>query len=413
MTASPTTVAPTVAPGRLRSLDGLRGVAALVVVLHHTLMVLPQLAMVHLGPVLPEPGTAAWWIVSTPLRIVWAGQEAVLVFFVLSGYVLTVYAQRRLDGSRPGAVRAYYVQRLARLYLPVWGAVALALAVALAIPRDGGAASLWLAMHADPDALSVVMDLTLLGGIGPAWLDSPLWSLAWEIWFSLLLPVMWLLVRRLPVRGHGGVWIILLVAVSVAAPHLGLPVPLARPLEFLPVFGIGMVLAHDSDRPHRAAAAVTARGPWAWPAVLLLSWLALVAPSPGWGAQGLVPGLAADALALAGVVGLLVAAMTWGPLLRALERRPAQWLGRRSFSLYLVHEPVVVALALLTGATGAAWVLWSTVAVVVSLALAAGFFLAVEQPALGLSRSLGERAALRPAYPPSPPRPRPRGSRRR
>lgn len=390
MPASPTAVA----PRRLRSLDGLRGVAALVVVFHHALMVVPQLAMVHLGPVLPEPGSPAWWIVGTPLRVVWAGQEAVLVFFMLSGYVLTVYAGRRLDGTRPGAVRAYYLQRLTRLYVPVWGAVALALAIALAVPRDPDAAR-WVALHADPDALSVAMDLTLLGGIGPAWLDSPLWSLAWEIWFSLLLPVFWLLVRRLPVRGHGGVWIALLVAVSVAAPHLGLPVPLARPLEFLPVFVIGMVLAHDADRLHRAAAAVTARGRWAWPAVLLVSWLALVAPSPGWGVQGLVQGLVADALALAGVVGLLVAAMTWGPLQRALERRPAQWLGQRSFSLYLVHEPVIVALALLTGATGAAWLPWGALATVVSFALAAGFYVVVEQPALGLSRSLAERGIAR------------------
>ena len=50
-----------------------------------------------------------------------------------------------------------------------------------------------------------------------------------------------------------------------------------------------------------------------------------------------------------GATGLVATAMVPGPFGRWLETRPMQAVGRRSFSLYLVHEPIVVATAFALG----------------------------------------------------------------
>ncbi|WP_368259248.1 acyltransferase family protein, partial [Blautia wexlerae] len=76
---------------RLRSLDGLRGLAAVIVLVHHALLVIPALAAPYYGQTV-QPGLP-WLLVHTPLHLLWAGTEAVYLFFILSGLVLTLAAR--------------------------------------------------------------------------------------------------------------------------------------------------------------------------------------------------------------------------------------------------------------------------------------------------------------------------------
>jgi peptidoglycan/LPS O-acetylase OafA/YrhL len=76
---------------RLRSLDALRGIAALVVVFHHALMVFPQEATAPNG----LSDLRNWldplaWLRWSPSRVILAGRPAVILFFILSGLVLTL-----------------------------------------------------------------------------------------------------------------------------------------------------------------------------------------------------------------------------------------------------------------------------------------------------------------------------------
>ena len=129
----------------------------------------------------------AWWVIFSPVHLVWDGTEAVFVFFVLSGYVLTLpMVGRRRDLA---GWLAYYPQRLLRLYLPVFASVVLAVLSYVVVRRHVVTdATSWLSAHAGAlTPAGVVHDLTLVRGT--TWVNSALWSLKWEVVFSVLLPV--------------------------------------------------------------------------------------------------------------------------------------------------------------------------------------------------------------------------------
>ena len=169
---------------RVRSLDGLRGLAALIVVAHHSLLTGRSFAAPYMGSGGGRFPAVQWWLTSTPLHIVWAGQEAVLVFFVLSGFALACATEGRAI-SWP----AYYSGRLVRLYLPVWAALGVGALAFELVPRVSSPhASWWLNDHAKPLTRGLLLHDALVVR-GTNWLVSPLWSLKWEVLFSLLLPL--------------------------------------------------------------------------------------------------------------------------------------------------------------------------------------------------------------------------------
>src|SRR5688572_6272685 len=82
---------PKAGPNKLMELEALRGIAAAVVLLHHFLIfVAPRL---H-GRNFPDDPIA---LVRTPLYALVNGSAAVTVFFVLSGFVLTIRAMEQRD----------------------------------------------------------------------------------------------------------------------------------------------------------------------------------------------------------------------------------------------------------------------------------------------------------------------------
>ena len=239
---------------RLRALDGLRGVAAVVVLLHHAFLTVPALAR-------PDDVTEAadrdsplvWALIHTPLHLGWAGTEAVYIFFVLSGLVLALPVLR----SESFSWLEYFPRRAARLYLPVAAAVLWGLLLVWRVPRDNTGArwARWVVARPNlPSWSGVGHDLTLLGG--ESHLISPFWLLQWELWFSLLLPLYVLgvvLVRRLPL------WVPVAGLVAMVAAGVFLD---NKALVHLPMFAIGAVIASRLPELTQRAASIRPRG-WA------------------------------------------------------------------------------------------------------------------------------------------------------
>ncbi|QEC48522.1 acyltransferase [Baekduia soli] len=368
---------------RLRALDGLRGIAALVVLLSH--VVLASVGVLTMADAIGGDPPGAWWLLlRTPLAVVWAGPELVIVFFVLSGLVLT-----RAALAAPGGVRplAFYAGRTVRLFLPAWASLLPAAALVVLVPRHvggGPGTGFWLQAFTEPvDVRQVCSDLALVVGTHGVTLSGVLWSLRWEVVFSLLLP---LVVAAAPVlRRLAAPLVVLLPAVVLGAgAH--------ESLRYLPPFGVGVLLALRPDAVAALRERLAGRGVPAAVAVtagLLTAdlWLPDARTAPGSG----------GALVVIGAGAAVLLPLVYGGVARGLEARPVQWLGRRSFSLYLVHEPIVVTLAFALGRPGFGVLL--AVALPGSLAAAEVFHRLVERPAHRLARSatadLQRRSAAR------------------
>ena len=114
---------------KVNYLEGLRGIACIIVVIHHFCCAYYP---VFIGLVEPtrENVKGSWQIANSPLRLLWAGQFSVVLFFVLSGNVLTRrYVQLRLHDSNHIkkseviSLSHAIIKRYGRLLIPVFFSV--------------------------------------------------------------------------------------------------------------------------------------------------------------------------------------------------------------------------------------------------------------------------------------------------
>ncbi len=312
-------VAAVAAPARQRlaGLDGLRGLAAVYVVINHVfLRTFPGYPADH------APFWAGWFIY---------GRFAVVVFIVLSGFSLALSPARH--GWRLDAI-SRYAQRRARRILPAyWAALAFSLAVAwLIVPQPGNGV---------PDAKSVIVNGLLVQNIvGAHSPNAAFWSMAVEAQLYLLFPLLLLIVRR---RGA----IVMLAAVTLIVAAVGIVGPHVARLDTFVIdsapdlaalFAVGILTAG-------IVGASSARRAWPW------HWLALAAVTPvlatiWWqGSVWTLDNLFWVDLAIGPAIACLLAGLATGrpaPLLKLLDARPMRNLGGASYSLYLTHAPILI-----------------------------------------------------------------------
>lgn len=370
---------------RVHSLDGLRGVAALIVVINHVMVTGVTYANVADGRGRADQLSFEWWWSYTPLHLFWGGTEAVFVFFILSGYVLTGPTQKPTF-----TWLAYYPKRLIRLYLPVWGSLALAALSAALITREvKDGASWWTNLHGPLDIGSAVQSGLLLGHID--FLNNPLWSLAWEMWFSLLLPVyIAACVWAAKSLTRTGALVVALGFVMAGGSVVG-----SNALRYLPMFAFGILLYLHRERGRELGERITrTRGGW-----LLVGLVAVLLTTSYWIAQAspAIPGAAASLCRAAQVGGALLfvfIALHCGSARRFLESWPLAKLGMISFSLYLTHDAVVISWTMLMGGSPPHWL---TLLVVIPFSLGLGFlfYKVVEEPSKTLSEWVGRSFTAR------------------
>jgi peptidoglycan/LPS O-acetylase OafA/YrhL len=354
---------------RIRSLDGLRGVAALVVVAF------------HVSDLVAWDPAVRRIVGVTPLGVFMNGPAAVHVFFVLSGFVLS---HSLLGAPGVAGTLRYCVRRVFRIHPPYMAAVLFAWALTflpLGSPAEtevAGVASLRIPLERMPLALALPSKAFGQLPVG--------WSLYVELAMSLVLPLLlWIARRSDP---------LVVVAIGFLLPlH-----PQAGFLVFTIDFAVGMALYLSRDRIARfVPQGGVAAGLWVVAALALLQTPALGGAAgvartlaehqpPGW----LVPIAAGSAL-------LTLAALEMPAVRRCLASRAAVFLGRISYSLYLVHWSVVMLLGRLVGAPDSAFtaVLFFAMVTCVSCGVAMLGWRWVEQPSIAAGRALLARLAPR------------------
>jgi peptidoglycan/LPS O-acetylase OafA/YrhL len=356
-------------PGRLVALDGLRGIAALVVVFHH----IYQIARPFIEPTTNAwvPGSLWWFISATPIKLLSAGSESVLVFFVLSGVVVPLPLLSR--GAR--AWVGFVFSRLARLYLPVWASLVLAGAWIALVPHPASSVTpgSWV-QRTNGTAASPGLLFSEAGLMRNSFSsNSVLWSLRWEVIFCLVLPL--LLLAAVAVRRYWLPAALLCGGLTLAGKLLDVDA-----LLYLPVFFLGTLISVNLQSIQAWSQRTRMIGGARALIPLTACLLAIVA---SWMLRPVIPAgtVASDAigsLTPLGAMGLVFCAIAAAPVRRTLARPVPQWLGRVSFSLYLTHLPILVALCYLFGDNN--WILVAVVGIPLSLGVAMVFFRFIEAP---------------------------------
>jgi peptidoglycan/LPS O-acetylase OafA/YrhL len=328
-----------------------------------------------------------WWISYTPLKLLTAGVESVVVFFVLSGLVITlpVIRHRGFDWV------AYFPRRAVRLLVPVVASALLAAVWVMAIPQkstqpDGT----WLSNSSTPNFTwdDIVKAWDVLGGDGQ--INNPLWSLRWELIFSLALPVF--AVGALAVRK----WWMGGLAAACALTYLGAHAG-SGALQYLPAFFVGAVIAVRLEAVRNVADRINAR--WyrhpLWAGLTIGSLLLMIAPwlvGPDVGSIGDLENVLKGLVPLA-AAGLVVAALGWKPLRALFETRPVQFAGTISFSLYLVHVPILIFSTYLFA--DEPWYVALIFGIPLAVVVAVGFTWLIEKRSHGWSKAVGQWASDR------------------
>jgi peptidoglycan/LPS O-acetylase OafA/YrhL len=175
---------------RLVELEGVRGIAACVVIVHHCLLGFAPTLHGLVGPV------KAWSLFGTPFFALVNGSAAVVVFFVLSGFVLTYRAIASKDKM---LIWLGAAKRWPRLAAPVLAVNILAALIATLqlyrnIPASSETGSIWLSwFYRDPSPYSgsQMLGAVYEGGVetflfGDDYFNNNLWTMYYEFAGSFL-----------------------------------------------------------------------------------------------------------------------------------------------------------------------------------------------------------------------------------
>ncbi len=340
----------------IRSLEGLRGIAALLVALYHLGIGASQLSLIRNGYLFVD------------------------LFFVLSGYIMCAAYAQRMEGGDD--LRVFLVRRIGRLFpLLVFSTLAFVLLANLIVlgkrlfvaqGHDGvlnnPQALEWLI----PSAAEIVATLTLTHGLGVfdrLILNTPSWSISVEFYAYLLFAALCL---GMTTRAR--------MAAFAFAVFIGAAISVWASItvhDCLVMRGC-MSLTYDFGFPravygfflgvlvHHARATIRGRE-------VMLQWLSL-------GLLGMtfafVDGYPALAFGLPPVFALLIMSVGTdaGPVAHAFKPRPLQRLGQWSYSIYLMHMPLLLIFANIAGRAESTWAQIAVLVTFVALLLAVSAF---------------------------------------
>ena len=369
----PKSPAQTARSPRIKTVDGIRGLAALLVIFDHT--------------VGDDWGLGAWS----------AQNHGITIFAILTGFLLSApFLRARLGGRPMPSVVSFLQTRAVRIYPGYWVAVALA-AITVGLHSMGSG-----------DALRVATLTQTFGTDTPFEGIPPAWSLSMFLTFYLLLPIWaWARARRSGrdigsiVRMEIGLLLVVVflswVVRMTDLTRVFAPDPVFTVLGRADWFAVGMifmvaVVAADYGRRSRLASL-----PGRYPGMAMLLALGLTISS------ALIPMQQEelrDQLDTAAAALLVAAAVLHGATLKGpqhlLASRPARALGRWSFGIFLWGYILQKGISQLLPGIATLPHLLLTIAGAVALGAASWRF--VEAPAMRLlnSRRANKAAGQRP-----------------
>lgn len=333
-------------------LESIRGIAAFFVAITHALIAFKygQTDTIWLIPPWQAQSVEMVWV--SFLLILFNGAAAVTVFFVLSGIVLGMALDTRVD--RLTVVwREFVVARIARIFPSVIAVIAFIVIYLNYFNNNQlfAGASLWYGWwyRSELSLELILRNLLLLDHS----LNPVAWTLAVEVAVALMFPLLFKLSRSVSVSINSGIVLVLMVLANYLPEYLL--------CAHLYKFYIGLLL------PMYAGMAALQKLYRLFP--LLMSLLLLLSARAIWGFASSVAMLA-ETLATALLLGSLCARIPLHPLAKwVLRAKWVRWAGRVSYSFYLWHFVMLYIFAhLLFTYLPAAWIQANTLCCSLGLA---------------------------------------------
>jgi peptidoglycan/LPS O-acetylase OafA/YrhL len=322
--------------GAIKYLYGIRGLSSLYIVLFHLNYII---LAANVGYAEPLYHRLTDW-----MRY---GDFRVSAFFVISGYLMTLPLVKRGEWSLPRGIRGFLERRVERLVVPYYAALAISLVLFI----------VWSDLAGHPESRRVLLygiltHLLLIHNFSSTmvlYLNDTLWNIALEFQCYLLFALLFVpLMRRC---GGLGPWVQLAVAVLIGfIPHFfmhGL-FDWTRPW-FVVLFAMGVTACSLANRRYATLRVIEQRVPWG---VLSIGFTAatvvLIVRSgmdtpygEGW-SQNMTLGCAMASLLVytqTGMRGMVSCIIV--PIVKALEAPKLCAVGRFSYSIYLLHYPIL------------------------------------------------------------------------
>ncbi len=327
--SAPEAATPRPTLSRLSYVDGLRALAALEVVADHIVEEI-------------WPGITPQSVPGALVKPFSFGHTAVSLFIVISGFSLMLPVARNRN-QLPWGLWGFYWRRARRILPPYYLAMGFSLLLIwLFIGQRTGThwdVSLPVTGKGILEHLVLLQDFS---AANHATINHVFWSVAVECQIYLLFPALVLFWRRY----HNPLFTMLVVvALALTLTNALVPTWIGRlpgyaiyafAPQYIGLFAMGMfaasIVAHGDSRWGQIRAwyvwEILAVGCWVFVA---LESVAIAVPL-------------VDTIAGVGAVGLLLAASRPGrfnPIRVALEWRPLVWIGGFSYSVYLIHAPLI------------------------------------------------------------------------
>jgi peptidoglycan/LPS O-acetylase OafA/YrhL len=241
----------------------------------------------------------------------------------------------------------------------------------------------------------VVAHLLLLGSFPSGALDPVLWSLVYEMRISLIFPLLMAFLLKYGWRGGlpaAAAMVLIGFVAHRASLRLGHPNDFGDSLRYVPMFmagarlcgARGKVISWFGARPSSFRLACFLL------AILTYTFPFWSSPMPGSRSLHFNLTLVQDYVTALGASGFLLLALASAAASRTLTSAPVRWLGRISYSLYLFHAIVLLAMLNLLFGRIPLWAIWA-LTLCAALLLATLSYRLLERPSIALGHRLSSR----------------------
>ncbi|QGQ47221.1 acyltransferase family protein [Metabacillus sediminilitoris] len=367
---------------RIEQLDSIRGLAALCVFISHIILVKTEIF------------TEA---MRSPLRLFTNGHAAVMLFFVLSGFVLSLAFLNKNNVL----YISYFIKRVFRIYIPYLVAIATAMISSIFFFRgtiDGLSDwfnSSWTEL---PNLYSIIEHIFILRNIHTDTFNNVIWSLVHELRISIIFPFVVLFIKNIKAKYS----LLLCFALSFLSGlnnifqfqiSMGLLTNYFTTIHYLSIFILGVLVAKYRFTIIHFYRQLTIPNKWIFliMSVIIYNFADTIIPeiliSPIFGPYLLIIEEYFQAL---GAIGFITAALGSDKVAWFLMRKPLIFLGKISYSLYLYHLIVLLSCVHILYGLIPIWQILIG-SMVLSIGVSALFYYLIENPCIKFGRVLAEK----------------------